>query len=404
MLAPIEVRPDVYWVGSIDWNERNFHGYSTDFGSTYNAYLIVDEKVVLIDAVKHTFADELIERISSVIDPARIDYIVSNHTEMDHSGSIDRVCKLAPNAKIIASTKAVDALKAHFGDTLNEVIPVANGETLSIGKRTLSFYHTPMVHWPESMLTYCEYDKIAFTMDAFGQHFATSSRFDDEVDLGEMLHQAKKYYANIVMPYGPQVVRALAALKPLDIEIIAPSHGVIWRSHTDKILDLYDKWANNRLSNYAIIVYDSMWHSTETMAIRILDAFMELGIPARAFDLKVNHISDIITETLDAQYVAVGSPTLNSNLMPTVASFLTYVKGLTPRNRHAYAMAFGSYGWGGQSIGQVAESLKECQMDLSLGEYRCQWVPTDEYLNEFKATVMERIKEAQSRRESEAAE
>lgn len=390
-MAPVQLAPDVWWVGAIDWNERNFHGYTTNRGSTYNAYLIVDEKITLIDAVKHGFEKELIGRISQIVDPAKIDYIVSNHTEMDHSGGIPEVLKVAPNAKIItAAPKGIDHLKAHFGDVA-EFIGMKNGESLSIGKRTLTFVHTPMVHWPESMATYSDVDKIAFTMDAFGQHFASSMRFDDEVEMAEVMAQAKKYYANIVMPFAPQVVKTLEALSQFDVQMIAPSHGVVWRSYVAEIIKSYEKWANNKLSEYAIVVYDSMWHSTESMACQITDAFMELGIPARLFDLKVNHISDILTESLDARYVAVGSSTLNNNLLPTVASFLTYLKGLTPRNRHAIGIPFGSYGWGGQSVGQVAEAMEDCQLELSFGQYKQRWVPSEQELNALREDIMTKV-------------
>lgn len=391
MMAPVQVAPDIWWVGAIDWNERNFHGYTTQRGSTYNAYLIMDEKITLVDAVKKGFEKELIGRISQIVDPSKIDYIVSNHTEMDHSSGIPAILELAPQAKVICSNpKGEASLRAHFGD-MGEYVPVKNGESINIGKRDLVFVHTPMVHWPESMATYIPQDRLLFSMDAFGQHFASSKRFDDEILYGEMLAQAKKYYANIVMPFGPQVTKVLEALKDLDIDIIAPSHGIIWRSHVQEILDLYHRWANNVLEDYAIVVYDSMWHSTEKMALQVTDAFMEAGIPARLFDLKVNHISDIIAETLDSRFIAVGSSTLNNNLLPTVAAFLTYLKGLTPRNRHAIGIPFGSYGWGGQSIGQVAEDLEKCQMDLSFGQYKQQWVPTEEELDQLRRQIMENI-------------
>ena len=396
MMAPVQLKPGVWWVGAIDWNERNFHGYTTNRGSTYNAYLIVDEKITLIDGVKRGFEKELIGRISQIVDPSKIDYIISNHTEMDHSSGIPAVLKLAPQAKVVtAAPKGIEHFKAHFGD-MAEFIGVKSGETLNIGKRTLSFIHTPMVHWPESMATYSDLDKIAFTMDAFGQHFASSMRFDDEVEMAEVMAQAKKYYANIVMPFAPQVVKVMDALAPFEIDMIAPSHGVVWRSYVNEIMKSYNKWSHNKLSEYAVVVYDSMWHSTEDMASQITDAFMELGVPARLFDLKVNHISDIITETLDARYVAVGSSTLNNNLMPTVASFLTYLKGLTPRNRHAIGIPFGSYGWSGQSVGQVAEALKECQLELAFGEYKQKWVPTEDDLNALREDLMNKVKELQA--------
>lgn len=385
MLFPIEVKPDVYWVGGIDWNERNFHGYSTERGSTYNAYLIMDEKITLIDTCKAPFSEDLVERISHIVDPAKIDYIIANHVEMDHSGALPRMRKAAPNATIYASAlKGVEGLKAHFGD-LGAIEGVKTGDTLSIGKRTLTFVLTRMVHWPDNMVTYSEYDKILFSNDAFGQHFASSKHFDDEVGLAEVMAQAKKYYANIVMPYGAMVKKALKACSGLDIEMIAPSHGVIWRSHVADILEAYTKWCSGEAEEYCLVVYDTMWHSTEEMALQIAEVFIEHGISTRIFDLKVNHISDIMTELLTAKYLAVGSPTLNSTMMPTVAGFLCYVRGLTPKGR--IGIPFGSYGWAPLGPKHVAEALEGAGYKLPFGTITHQWVPGAEGLAEVAKTV-----------------
>ena len=235
MLNAIEISPKVWWVGGIDWNERSFHGYTTEKGITYNAYLILDEKVTLIDTAKATFTDEFLQRISQVVDPSKIDVVITNHVEMDHSGSLPAIHRVAPNATIYASAGAgVNEVRAHFGI---EATPVKSGETLCIGERTLTFVTTPMVHWPDNMVTYSDVDKILFSNDAFGQHFASTKRFDDENDLCEVYKQAKKYYANIVWPYGMQAKKALDVVRTLDLEMIAPSHGVIWRSHIADILD-----------------------------------------------------------------------------------------------------------------------------------------------------------------------
>ena len=318
MLSAVQIKPDVYWVGAVDWNARSFHGYSTEDGITYNAYLIMDEKVTLIDTAKITFKDELLARISSVIDPSKIDILVCNHVEMDHSGNVPTIKGLNPNVRILASApQGVKGLTAHYHDLGFE--GVKTGDTLNIGKRTLTFVQTPMVHWPDSMVTYDEFDGILFSNDAFGQHYASSKRFDDEVGLPEVLVQAQKYYANIVMPYGKNVEAALKALSGLSFDMIAPAHGIIWRSHVPEILAMYEKWSSGIPEEYALVVYDSMWHTTEAMATEITEAFIEMGIPARLLDLKVNHISDIMAEVLDARYIAVGSPTLNKTMMPTVA-------------------------------------------------------------------------------------
>ncbi len=389
MLRATEIKPDVYWVGGIDWTERNFHGYTTDRGSTYNAYLILDEKITLIDTCKPPFADELLERIADVIDPAKIDYVISNHVEQDHSGAIPAIMTAAPNAKIVTSDPhGLKGLKAHYGEAY-EYIPVKTGDTLNIGKRTLTFAATMMVHWPDNMVTYSAFDKILFSNDAFGQHYASSKRFDDEAGLPEVLDQAKKYYANIVMPYSRHVVKALGALGGLDFDMIAPSHGIIWRSHVADILDIYQKWSSLVPDEYAIVVYDSMWHTTEAMAQQILEAFIEAGIPARLFDLKVDHISDIMTEVLSARYIAVGSPTLNNGMMPTVASFLWYLKGLSPKDR--IGIPFGSYGWGQNGPQEVAELLEKCGFTQDFGILTHQWTEDEDSLSELHRAVLEGI-------------
>lgn len=394
MLNAIEISPKVWWVGGIDWNERLFHGYTTERGITYNAYLIMDEKITLIDTCKATFADELVQRISQVVDPAKIDVVITNHVEMDHSGSLPVIHKIAPNAEIYASAGAgVNELRAHFGI---EAMPVKTGDTLCIGERTLSFVTTPMVHWPDNMVTYSDVDKILFSNDAFGQHFATTKRFDDENDMCEVMKQAKKYYANIVWPYGMQAGRALAAVKGLELKMIAPSHGCIWRSHIDEIIAKYEEWTTYQTQEKAVVVFDSMWHSTESMAREICDAFIAEGISAQLIDVKSTHISDIMLYMCDAKYVAVGSPTLNSNMLPTVASFLTYMRGLSPKNEQRIGLAFGSYGWAPLGPKQVYAELENAKFQLPVPVVAQQWVPSEENLAELQGTVRKMIEAARA--------
>ncbi len=394
MLNAIEISPKVWWVGGIDWNERLFHGYTTEAGITYNAYLIMDEKITLIDTCKATFADELVQRISQVVDPAKIDVVITNHVEMDHSGSLPVIHKIAPNAQIYASAGAgVNEVKAHFGI---EATPVKSGDTLNIGERTLTFVTTPMVHWPDNMVTYSDVDQILFSNDAFGQHYATTKRFDDENDLCEIMKQAKKYYANIVWPYGMQAHKALEAVKGLELKMIAPSHGCIWRSHIDKILEKYEAWTTYQTEEKAVVVFDSMWHSTEMMAREICDSFIAEGISAKLIDVKATHISDIMTELCDARYVAVGSPTLNSNMLPTVASFLTYMRGLSPKNDQRIGLAFGSYGWAPLGPKQVYEELEKAKFNLPVPVITQQWIPSEEKLSELQATVKKVIEDARA--------
>ena len=395
MLNAIEISPKVWWVGGIDWNERLFHGYTTERGITYNAYLILDEKVTLIDTTKITFADELEQRIGQVIDPSKIDVVITNHVEMDHSGSLPVIHKLAPNAEIYASAPAgVKEIYAHYGI---EVKGVKTGDTLNIGERTLSFVQTPMVHWPDNMVTYSDKDQILFSNDAFGQHYATTKRFDDENDRCELFKQAKKYYANIVWPYGAQAHKALEAVKGLDLKMIAPSHGCIWRSYIAEILEDYEAWTTYQTQDKAVVVFDSMWHSTDKMAREICDAFLNEGISAQLIDLKNNHISDIMLWMCDAKYVAVGSPTLNSNMLPTVAAFLTYMRGLSPRNQQRIGLAFGSYGWSPLGPKQVYDEMVKDKFDMAAPVIAQQWIPSKEDLTNLQTQVKAMIEKAEQK-------
>lgn len=381
----VEVKEGIYFVGAIDWNIRSFHGYSTNRGATYNAYLIVDEKITLIDTVKAPFADELIRRISDIVDPGKIDYIVSNHVEMDHSSAIPAVMKVAKNATIVTSAPSgLKGLQAHYG-TDYKYMAVKAGETLSLGKRSLTFVATPMLHWPDNMVTYCPEEKILFSNDAFGQHFASSKHFDVEVNLEEVYQEAKKYYANILMLYGKQAAKALETVRTLDLDMICPSHGVIWTKHIPEILDKYEEFAIGKPKEKALIVYDTMWHSTEKMAHAILEGFAKKGVEAKLYDLKENHISDIMTEVLDAKYIAVGSPTLNNTMMPTVAGFLCYMEGLHPEGKKAFA--FGSYGWGGQAVKKIQDKLEETGLEIMCEPIKTSYIPSEETLHEIEGQV-----------------
>ena len=328
-----ELRPGIYAVGVVDWNVRSFHGYTTDRGATYNAYLIIDEKIALIDTVKEPFAQELLERIREIVDPEKIDYLISNHVEMDHSGAIPAVMAKATHAVIVTSAPSgYNGLKLHYGDSY-EYMPVKAGDILSLGRHTLQFVPTPMLHWPDNMVTYCPEEKILFSNDAFGQHYSSSRRYDDEVDMAEVMAEAEKYYANILMPYGMQMKKTIPVIEGLDISLIAPSHGVMWRSHIGDIVNAYKHFSDDTPDHKAVVVFDSMWHSTEKMARAVLEGFAMKGVPVKLYDLKVDHISDIMTDVLKAEYVAVGSPTINNQMLPTVASFLCYMKGLAPKNK-----------------------------------------------------------------------
>ncbi len=384
-MKAIKIRDNIYWVGGIDWDLRSFHGYVTQRGSTYNAYLIIDEKITLIDTVKHYLSDELIKRISSIIDPSKIDYIVSNHVEMDHTGALPKMLNIAKNAELLTSPQGKAGLIKHFGNQF-EMRAIENGEVLNTGKYNLQFLLTPMLHWPDNMVTYMKEEEILFSNDAFGQHIASSERYAYELNNALVMEEAKKYYANIVLPFGVQVQKTLEAVKDLKISLIAPSHGVMWKKHIGDIVTEYAKWSKNETLKKALIVYDSMWGSTKTIAKSIQGSFDELGYNTKLIDLKSTHISDIMTDIIDAEYLCVGSPTLNNNMLPTVAAFLTYLKGLAPKNRKA--MVFGSYGWGGQSIKQVESFLEEAKFELKYST-KYQYIPTKEYLEKVEKEVKE---------------
>jgi len=380
-MQAIELKPNVYWVGGIDWNLRNFHGYQTPRGSTYNAYLIIDEEITLIDTVKHYLFDEMLTRIKSVIDPKKISTIISNHVEMDHSGSLPFILKYAPNATVFTSTRGEKGLQKHYKHNWN--IHVAeSGESLSIGKRKLTFTHIPMVHWPDSMVTYSGFDKILFPNDAFGQHIASSERFDDELSFGILEEEAAKYYANIVLPYGGQVQKALDALHSLEVDMIAPSHGIIWRKYLKEIIEKYQKWSSNTTNHKAVIVYDTMWGSTEKIAYALYEGLREKGIFVSLRNLNQTHMSDIVTDVLDAKLVLFGSPTLNNGMLPTMGGFLTYLKGLRPKDRVGFV--FGSFGWGGQAVGQIESIVDEMGWDRPIASTNINYIPEEQDLKKIR--------------------
>ena len=388
-MRAIKIKDNVFWVGAIDWNLRNFHGYKTQIGSTYNSYLILDDKITLIDNVKDYLAEEQLSRIRDIIDPKSIDYIIQNHIEMDHSGSLPKIASLNPEAPIHISPKGAEGIPKNFGSNFNFKV-VKTGDSLNLGKRTIHFVQTPMVHWPDNMVSYSPHDKILFSNDSFGQHIASSERFDDEFDTDILLKEAKKYYANIVLPYGKQVQKALEAVKDLDIETIAPSHGLIWRSNIKDIIEKYKKWSQNRVDKKALIIYDTMWNSTQKIAHAIQDGFNEKGYKTRLLNLQYNHISDIMTELLNAKYICVGSPTLNNNILPSVAAFLTYMQGLSPKKR--IGLAFGSYGWSGQSVGIIKQKLDACGFDI-MDSIKIQYRPDQKTLEEISKKIKNKLTE-----------
>lgn len=373
-MKPLEIAKGIYSVGVTDWNIRDFHGYSTYEGTTYNAFLIMDEKVVLIDTVKKGFADQLLNNISQVVDPKRIDLVISNHTEMDHSGGLPRVMhKIGEDKPLYCSKMAYKNLSSHFAQKWN-YHAVENNEELSIGERTLAFLETRMLHWPDNMFTYAKEDKILFSSDAFGQHYAGPEKFDDHVGEDIMFH-AKKYYANILLLYSAKTLKLLEKISKigLELDMICPDHGIIWRKNPGKIIDAYIKWSRQEAERKAVVIYDTMWHSTESMAEAIVSGLASEGVPARPIHIRRSHRSDIMTEILDAKAVIIGSPTLNNQMFPTVADILTYIKGLKPKNK--IGAAFGSYGWSGEAVKLINKELETMKFEVIDAGVRLQYVP-----------------------------
>ncbi len=373
-MKPIEIAKGIYNVGAVDWNIRDFHGYSTNAGTTYNAFLIIDEKIVLIDTVKKEFADQMLDNISQIVDPKKIDIVISNHTEMDHSGGLPRVMhRIGEDKPLYCSKMGLKNLSRHFPQKWN-YHAVENGEGLSLGKRTLTFLETRMLHWPDSMFTYLKEDKILFSSDGFGQHYAGPEKFDDEIGDAIMPH-AKKYFANILLLYSTKVLKLVETVMELGLEfdMICPDHGIIWRKDPGKIIEAYVKWSKQEPEKKALVVYDTMWHSTEAMAESIAEGIAEEGVEVKPMHLRKWNRSDIMTEVIDAKAIIVGSPTLNNQLFPTVADMLTYMKGLKPKNK--IGAAFGSYGWSGESVKLINKELEVMKFDIIDPGIKIQYVP-----------------------------
>ncbi len=387
-MLPIEIAKDIYWVGAVDWNNRDFHGYSIYEGTTYNAFLILDEKVTLIDTVKAQFADDMINKIARIVDPKKIDIMVSNHTEMDHSGGLPRIMhRIGEDKPLYCSKMGHKNLSLHFGSKWNYQ-PVDNLQEISIGGRTLTFMETRMLHWPDSMFTYLKGDRILFSSDAFGQHYAGPERFDDEIGDAIMPH-AKKYFANILMPYSPLILKLVDKVTDmgLELDMVCPDHGVIWRKDPSRIIKAYVEWSRMEPRRKAVIAYDTMWNSTQLMAETIADTLIAEGVDAKPMHLRACHRSDVMTEVLDAGAVIVGSPTLNNGIFPTVSDFLTYMKGLKPKNK--IGGAFGSYGWSGEAVKVVEGELEAMKFDMKGGGVRSHYVPDEDELDECRSLAME---------------
>ncbi len=388
----VEIASGVYWVGAIDWNIRFCGSYNTPRGTTYNAYLIVDEKIALVDTVKYGFEEEMLARIKEVVEPAEIDYVISNHAEIDHSGAMPKLMQLAPNATVIATKAGKDALLKHYGEKWN-FREVSTGDELSLGKKTLRFIEAKMLHWPDSMFTYLKEDKILLSSDAFGQHIATFHRFEDEVGQTAM-EEATKYFAVIVSVYSPLVQKKIKEIEEMgiDIKMIAPAHGVIW-GQPEKIIQAYKRWSIGEAGSRATVVFDTMWRSTEKMAQEITRGIADEGVEVRLFNLRTSDWSEIIKEIIESRLIVVGSPTLNMGMYPTVGGFLTFLKGIRPLNKKA--AAFGSYGWEKGAVRTMNEELKKIGFELFEPGLEIRYVPNEEEVKqcyEFGKKIAEKIR------------
>ncbi len=367
-MKAVELKNGIYWVGAIDWAVRDFHGYETPRGTTYNNYIIMDDEVTLLDTVKYDFADITIKNIKSVIDPSKIKHVVINHIENDHVTSIDKIMALTPDATIYITEKGKKGLDRFFDTSKWNIKLVRTGDTLCIGKRTLLFIETPMLHWPDSMMTYIKEEKILISQDAFGQHIASAVRFDDEFVTCESMSGLEDavvdYYANILMPFGQLIKAKIADIQKLglEIEMIAPDHGIIWKANPQKVLQMYMDMAGGKSNLSVSIIYDTMWHSTEQMTLPIMQGIKDEGVECKVIKLRATPMSVAIKEFWKSRGALIGTPTLNNIMYPSVAHFLTHLRGLRPKNR--IVGAFGSYGWGGGAVKEAYEDFKKMGLEI----------------------------------------
>jgi flavorubredoxin len=396
----VEIKPDIYWVGAIDWAVRDFHGYVTPDGTTYNNYLILDEQVTLIDTVKSDFSRHTIDNITNLVDPSKIVNLVINHIEPDHASSIDRIMSIVPGATIYITSKGKKGLDRHFDTSKWNFKIVKSGDTLNTGKYNLVFLETPMLHWPDSMMTYVKEAKLLISQDAFGQHIATSARFDDEfiqcASQVELEDSVIDYYANILMPFGPLIQSKIAEVQKLGLEIdmIAPDHGIIWRKDPGHIIQRYLDMARGKANLSVSVIYDTMWHSTERMTIPIMQGIKDEGLDCKVIKLRSTPMSVAIKEFWKSRGCLVGSPTLNNILFPSVAEFLTHLRGLRPKNR--IMGAFGSFGWGGGAVKDAYEEFNKMKLEVVEPGVQVLYKPSPEDESncyEFARTFAQRVKE-----------
>ncbi len=389
----VEIVKDVYWVGAIDWMLRDFHGLWTPKGGTYNAYLIIDEKITLIDTVAPNFSAELLDRIRTIIDPAKIDYLICQHVEPDHSTAYAAMLEAAPNAKIITSKRGAEYLQKSFPGMEFPIEIVDDGETLSLGKRSLKFVQIPMVHWPETMISYMPEEQLVFSNDAFGMQIATPYRFADQID--DWYEPLRSYYSYIVRFNAAAVLKAFKKIEGVPIKIICPSHGPIWRKNIQEITDIYYRWSSSPEQEQAIVVYSTIWKSTEQMAHAIREGIASVGVAAEIYNLEDEQLSRVQGAAMEAKAVVVGAMTYNIDPYYPTAAFMPYLKHLRPTNK--IGAAFGSYGWGGGATKVLTGQLKDFKFEEVLDPLNVQFRPSEEDLKrcyEYGQEIGRKVKAA----------
>lgn len=380
-----KITDKVTWVGKVDWELKRFHGdeLSTSRGSSYNAYLVRDEKVALIDTVWKPYDKEFVSRLKQEIDLKQIDYIVMNHNEIDHSGALPELMREIPGTPIYCTKKGEAIIRGHYHEDWN-FVTVKTGDTLSLGSTTMTFVEAPMLHWPDTMVTYMDSDQILFSNDVFGQHYASESLYDDAVEHVDIMREAEKYYANIINLYSPLATRKINELLKLNlpIKMICPSHGVIWKANPSAIVEQYLKWANAYQENQITIVYDTMWQSTRLIAEAIAQGIGEQdpAVTVKVMNASKDDKNDILTEIFQSKAVLVGSPTINYGYSFAIAGLLEMVKGLKFKKKKA--AAFGSYGWSGEAPKQIAAHLAEAGFEVVDEGIKLLWVPDEDGLKQ----------------------
>jgi len=382
----IEIAKDIHWVGVTDWGIRRFHGVelSVHRGTTYNSYLIMDEKITLVDGVWGVHADEFIAKIKAIVDPSKIDYVIVNHAEPDHSSSLPALMQYCPNATVVVSKNGASSVAGHYHEKWN-FMTVKTGDRLKLGKNELIFIEATMLHWPDTMFTYVTGHNILMSNDAFGQHYASAFLFNDLVNQAELYEEALKYFANILTLYSDKVLKKIDEILALNlpVDMIAPSHGVIWRKDPLQIVKKYQEWANQKPAPTAVIVFDTMWNATERMAKAIAEGLIECGVDCKVSHAALSDGNDLMVDFFKAKLIVLGSCTHNNGILPSMAKILEEMKGLRFKNK--IGAAFGSYGWSGESIKDIEEVLKKAGIPLAHSGLRVKWQPGEAELESCRA-------------------